>query len=364
MKKKNFLYFIILMTILIYLFIETKTAMAAVKEGSMLFFTSVLPSLFPFLVLSNMFFKLDYAKYMAKIFSPFMAKYFKLSGKGAYPLITSMISGYPIGSKTVSEMYLNNQLSFNEANKLISICSTPGPIFVIGTVATAFLNLPASGLIILPSIYMALFIYARLFFKRENHVFMGSNKQTYKKHYNLGKIFAESVSNSMDTLINVLGYIMFFSLIINLMDTTLLTHLDILPFKINMFLSNFIKGIMEMTIGIKGLSELNFISAPIMIGVITFLLSFGGLCANMQCISFISNTDLSIGKYLLSKLSLGLISGGISYILSFIFLKDATLTFNIGMKIPFMFNLTSSLIFVTVYTFTLITLITLIKKEI
>ena len=87
---------------------------------------------------------------------------------------------------------------------------------------------------------MALFIYARLFFKRENHTLLSSNKQTYKKHYNIGKIFAESVSNSMDTLINVLGYIMFFSLVINLMDTTPVsyTHLILIWIKTTLHLVN------------------------------------------------------------------------------------------------------------------------------
>jgi len=364
MKKKSFLYFIILITILIYLFFETKTAMNAVKEGGILFFTGILPSLFPFLVLSNIFFKLDYAKYLSKICAPFMTKFFKISGRGAYPIITSIISGYPIGSKTVSEMYLNNQISHNEANKLISICSTPGPIFVIGTVATLFLNFPKASLIILPSIYLSLFLYAYIFFKDGKYIPMKKERPTYKKHYNIGKIFSDSINNSMDTLINILGYIMFFSLIINILDTTILSTLDILPFKSNMFLSNFIKGMIEMTIGIKGLSELNFISAPIMIAIITFLLSFGGICVNMQCISFISNTDLNIPRYLLSKLYLGVISGGISYILSSVFLKGTVLTFNIGLKMPFTFTLTLTALFAVIYIFTIITLMILIKKEI
>lgn len=364
MKKKNFLYFIILCTLLIYLFFKTDNAMGAIKEGAELFFVSVLPSLFPFLVISNIFFMLDYTKYLAKIFNPFMSKYFKVSGSGAYPLITSIISGYPVGSKTVSEMYINGDLSYKDANKLIAICSTPGPIFVIGTVATSFFNIPIMGAIILLSIYSSLFIYASVLFKQEANTYNHHQHYSYKKHHNIGKVLSKSIKNSMETLINVLGYIMFFSLIINIFDSVILTNLSMLPFKSSLFLSNFIKGLLEMTIGIKGISELSYIPIPIIIASITFILSFGGLCANMQCISFISNTDLNIKGYLFAKIKLGIISGGLAYILSSFFLRGVTSTINIGINMPFTFNLTSSLLFTVIYTFIIFTTTALIKKEI
>lgn len=363
MKKQKILYFIILLIILLYLIFNTKNAVNAIKDGAILFFNGVLPSLFPFLVISNMFFKLDYAKYMAKIFSPFMTKFFKTSGIGAYPLISSIICGYPIGSKSVCDMYLNNKLTKKQASKLISICSTPGPIFVIGTVCNIFLNLPKSAIIILISIYLSLFIYARIFFKNDSKTNIYPSNANYKKHYNIGKIFSESITNSLNTLLNVMGYIMFFSLVINLVNNMIFLN-QALPFKIHIFLSAFLSGLIEMTNGIKALSSINIIPLPLIIASITFLLSFGGFCANMQCISFIVNTDLNIFKYLISKLVIGSISFIISYILSFIFLRGEITTFSITNSLPFSYSFTSALFFCAIYTFIIVTSAVILKKEI
>lgn len=363
MKKQRILYFIILIILLLYLILNTKNAVNAIKDGAILFFNGVLPSLFPFLVISNMFFKLDYAKYMAKIFSPFMTKFFKTSGIGAYPLITSIICGYPIGSKSVCDMYLNNKLTKQQASKLISICSTPGPIFVIGTVCSIFLNVPSSAVIILISIYSALFIYAKIFFKYDKETKKNISHSNYKKHYNIGKIFSDSITNSLNTLLSVMGYIMFFSLVINLIDNTIFFS-EHLPFKLHIFLSAFIKGLIEMTNGIQELSTINIIPLPLIISSITFLLSFGGFCANMQCISFIVNTDLNVLKYIISKIILGSISAIISYILSFIFLRGEITTFAINNFLPFSYSITSVFFFCIVYTFIIAVSAMILKKEI
>ena len=150
MKKKSTYLILILIA---YLFINSKEAIYSITSGLNLFVKNVLPSLFPFFVLSNMLFALGFANDIAPFFKKVM-KMFSLDKNAAFPILLSFISGYPIGSKTVCEMYENNCFSKNEAQRLLTICSNPSPIFIIATVGITFLNNKIAGIILLLSIYI------------------------------------------------------------------------------------------------------------------------------------------------------------------------------------------------------------------
>ena len=119
-----------------------------------------------------------------------------------------------------------------------------------------------------------------------------------------------------------------------------------------------------MTNGIKSLSQLNYIPLSYLICTITFLLTFGGICVNMQAISFITQTNLNITKYLLSKIILAVISSVISFVISFFVYKDTQTAFTIVPNPSLYFNLTSSLFLFIIYIFIICVFVYTLKKEI
>lgn len=344
------------------MFFYTKDIINSVKGGLSLFVCSVLPALFPFLVLSNIFYKLDLNIYLANFLAPCMENLFKVNKNGAYAFITSLISGYPVGSKIVCEMYENKEINNKEANNLIKICASPGPIFVVGVVATSFLNYPLASLIILPSIYLATTLFAFLFFKKKD-----INKITvakpFKSHYNIGKILSYSISNSLDTLLTILGYILFFSLIIKVTCISLTPILSLLPFKLSIFLTGMINGILEMTNGCEAISKISFLQAPSIVAILTFLLCFGGLCINMQCISFISKTDLNIKSFLIGRIIISVFAGAISFIISSVFLRKVIFTFYSFYNYPASLTINHLVFLIALYVFIITFIVYAVKNS-
>lgn len=94
---------------------------------------SVLPSLFPFMIVTAILIKTGVADAAAKPFS-------RISGKvnlprTAFPLfLMSACSGYPAGSRMVSEYYSGGLINESDCKKLAPLCSTAGPLFITGTV--------------------------------------------------------------------------------------------------------------------------------------------------------------------------------------------------------------------------------------
>lgn len=107
-------------------------------DGICLWAESVLPSLFPFMVITALLIKLGAAQTAAKPFAKFSRK-LKLP-PAAFPLfLMSVCSGYPAGSRILSEYCEDGMISRGEAKKLAPLLSTCGPLFALGTVgAKAF----------------------------------------------------------------------------------------------------------------------------------------------------------------------------------------------------------------------------------
>ncbi len=105
----------------------------ACLEGFTIWAESVLPSLFPFMVISGFLIKTGAADCAA-------APLKRICGRvhlpeSAAPLFAlSAISGYPAGSKMVSEYCSLGYVSKDDCRVLAPLCSTAGPLFIVGTV--------------------------------------------------------------------------------------------------------------------------------------------------------------------------------------------------------------------------------------
>ncbi len=114
-----------------------------------------------------------------------------------------------------------------------------------------------------------------------------------------------AIKNSIDTLLTILGTLACFLIISSIIINKL---------NLNNYTSAILKGILEITMGIKSLSSLNI--PNIYITVITSMfLSFGGLSIHMQVLSFLIDTKISYKEFLIARIYHSILSGIISYIL-------------------------------------------------
>ncbi len=102
-------------------------------EGFCIWAESVLPSLFPFMVICSVLIKTGAADLASKPLSKCCKKANLPSA--ALPLfLMSACSGYPAGSRMLSEYRQNGLVSDADCKKLAPLCSTAGPLFITGTV--------------------------------------------------------------------------------------------------------------------------------------------------------------------------------------------------------------------------------------
>ncbi len=102
-------------------------------KGFSLWAESVLPSLFPFMVISGIFIGTGMAQAAARPFSRMCGK-IGLPAAGMPLFIMSACSGYPAGSRMLSDFRASGALNDSDCKKLAPLCSTAGPLFITGTV--------------------------------------------------------------------------------------------------------------------------------------------------------------------------------------------------------------------------------------
>lgn len=109
-------------------------------QGIKLWAAVVLPALFPYFFVSAALTRLKITERLALTFSPVYRKVFKVSGIVSYAFFLSVISGYPVGAKIVSDLRKNGLLDEDEGVRAAALCSTSSPSFLIAAVGSAVFN--------------------------------------------------------------------------------------------------------------------------------------------------------------------------------------------------------------------------------
>ena len=316
---RRYLVFFLLLFSLVLLTVNARLS-ASFLDGLNLFITSVLPALFPYLFLKAIFSGLSATTKIASTFSPLLNVAFKTNGMVSYAFLMSIISGYPIGSKTVSDLYQNKILSHTEAVRASVLCSTSSPAFLISCVGNFMFKSTLFGALIYAVNVISAITVGVLyrFYKPNEKPTLKKSSISVIKYDNL--IYDTVYSSVISTLI-VGALISLFYLF-----TEALVSLNVLTPIINglsfIFKDEFLAkgvtfGLFEYTKGLKTIasSSIKLLSLP----SACFLSSFGGLCVLTQSAVYLKKAKIKIAPFLLAKILSAILSFVLGLILSFLF---------------------------------------------
>ena len=326
MKKVKFAFSVLILLLIFAFTLNSVKYIEVSLQGILLWGTLVLPALLPFMFFSKLLISTGFADSTSKIFKKFTTKLFKCPPISAFVYVISIISGYPVGAKLVSELYKQGEISKEEAYKITTFTSTSGPSFIIGTVAGGMLKSFKAGIIIFVSHLIGAIINGILFrnFKLNKN---SKNYQVYIKNKKIESL-QDIAYNCVSSILVVGVYICIFFLV-----TEILTDLNImyiLTKPLEMLLGVFnidtnvsysiINGLFEITKGCKLIST-SFLNNQILITtLITGIITFGGLAIYCQAITFLKEFDMTTSFYFKQKITHTVFSMVICLILCLIFM--------------------------------------------
>lgn len=272
------------------------TALYSARKGISLWMTDVLPALLPFFICANFLQSIGVIR---------------LLKSGIFPFIMSVLSGYPMGAKIIGDLKRQDEISLNEACRLMSFCSTSGPAFMVGAVGAGMLGSGSMGAIIAAAHYAGALANGVLFTAIFGRGGSGSITTGRLQQRSLQESFTESIIMSLKSLGIILAYIVLF------MFVTDLLHLSgILSLAPGQELRALIKGILEMTVGCGAVAECSGAADTVKCTLCAFIISWGGLSVMGQTMSMLSGTGISMRYIFISKLSHGLFSAAVAFVLA------------------------------------------------
>ena len=308
----------------------SRSNLPAVKSGLRLWANSVIPSLFPFFVATELLMHTDLVFQLGVILNNCMKPLFNIRGEGAFAFIMGIISGYPMGAKLATNFRKNNICSKEECERLLSFTNNSGPLFIIGTVGILMYGNTAIGILLFITHILACITVGFIFrfwkysdssISHNSHHIIKS-KQTPVTFSNLGSILSESITNSISTILLIGGFVVIFSSIISILKSSGL--LSVFSISISPILAFFnidssfatplISGFLEITNGINSISNISNKKISTNLIFTAFLLGFGGISVLLQVFSITSKSDLSIKPYVYGKLLHGVLAAFYTYI--------------------------------------------------
>ena len=325
--KRNILP-IIFLCFTMCLLIFSKSNLPAVKSGLTLWATSVVPSLFPFFVSTELLMHTNIVNIFGNILNKYMKPLFNVRGEGSFAFIMGIISGYPVGAKIATNFRKNDICSKEECERLLSFTNNSGPLFIIGTVGILMFGSTTIGLLLFTTHILSCISVGIIFrFWKKNSSTTSSNSIFSEKKQpvsfsNLGEVLADSITSSISTILLIGGFVVIFSSVISILKSSgilnvLSTCLSPLFNFINIdtsFISPIVCGFLEITNGINSISSIACKKLSINIILTAFLLGFGGISVLLQVLSITSKTDLSIKPYIYGKILQGILASVYTYI--------------------------------------------------
>ncbi len=292
----------------------------AVLDGLKLWLFCVVPSLLPYFFITAILSSLSVTSKITKIFSPLMEKVFRVNGTVSYAFFMSLVSGYPVGSKLVSELREKSVISQAEGVRASALCSTSSPMFMLSSVGSIMFNSPAFGLGLFVCHLLAVLSVGIIFsfYKRKQPP---TRTKTTISSGKLDNILYESSYSSVISCLTVGGLITLFYLFTEvLLSLNILTPLIALLSSVtgnSAQSSGLVLGLFECTRGLRELSAggITFLSLPLA----TFICSFGGLSVIMQSLAFLKQAKIKTAPFFVSKI--------LSAVLGFILAVFYTLIF-------------------------------------
>ncbi|MBQ5634313.1 MAG: hypothetical protein IIV11_05455, partial [Clostridia bacterium] len=124
------------------------TAIGAMSEGMKLCVSVVVPSLFPFMVFSDILVSSGGARLIAMPFSRLAGKLFGLSREGSVPLVLGILCGFPMGTRAALSLYSEGKISRGETEHLLCFCNGPSAAFLINAVGLSLFGSRDFGILL------------------------------------------------------------------------------------------------------------------------------------------------------------------------------------------------------------------------
>lgn len=285
--RKSYCSLLLSMLGMLILILDGKTALSGAREGISLCIQTVIPSLFPFFVLSTMVTGGIVGQNL-RLLSP-IGKLLRIPTGSESLWLIGLLGGYPVGAKMIRSANIEGDLSDQNFRRMMAFCSNSGPAFIFGIGSHLFTNPRLCWLIWLIHVVSAAIVAV---------LTPGGDTIPMKPRGQRAVRFADALESSIYTMALVCGWVVLFRILIAFIQ---FRCPETLPESGSLLLF----GFLELTNGCMQLYSVP--DEALRFVLFSMFLGFGGMCVAMQTWSLCDGRHMDM--YLRGKLLQGILSG-------------------------------------------------------
>ncbi|MGZ9584695.1 nucleoside recognition domain-containing protein [Paenibacillus marinisediminis] len=299
-------------------------AFRASLQGLKVWWNIIFPALLPFLVLSELLLAYGWVHGLGVLLNPVMRLLFRLPGVSGWAWAVGWTAGYPAGAEAVVKLRQQRRLSRSEGNRLLGLTHASSPVFMIAVIGVGFMQQADTGLLIAIVHWLSALLTAfilRWTAQPNEADAMHADTVSGSRSANdteqpgkptslprsivdamelahradgrpLGKLLGDSVSSAVQTLMMIGGYMMIFSVIIQVSRL-------VIPHQFGAYVLN---GLLEVNLGAFTIGTATFASPVFQAALVSAVLGWSGISAHLQVHSLMKNSDLRFSHFLLSRM--------------------------------------------------------------
>ena len=260
--------------------LDTKVVIIGTQEGIKLSLQTIIPALFPFIILSGIINSCLLGQTI-KFLLP-LSRLCKIPKGAESLLMLGFLGGYPVGAQAISQAYAQGSLTKNTAQRMLGFCNNAGPAFIFGMFSVIFSR---------PIILWVLWIIHILSGITVGLLLPGEELSDCKIKISEPMSVPKALQNAIKTTSIICGWVVIFRIIISFCDKWLFW---MLPVEMQVAFS----GFLELSNGCVLLQKIQQEASRFLLASV--FLAFGGICIGMQTKSVTEN--LGCGFYFSGKI--------------------------------------------------------------
>ena len=290
---------ILLLVVAATLLCMPEASATGMRRGLSLCAERLIPSLFPFLVISGTVARTGLCDKLGAHLHGLTRRLFGLPGVCAAGILIGFVGGYPAGASVAAALTRDGRVTREEGRRMLRFCVCAGPAFLIGTVGAGLLGSPESGALLLAAHWLAALCVG--VFGRRPIPLSRPEPPPLPVARPFAAALTEAVNESAAALIGMSGFVA--------LAASLLSVLDALgaPAAVTAVTA----GVAEVSLGSLAVIR----TGPLMPFWLGLILGWGGLSVHGQIAVLAAPAGLLSRDFLVARIRHGLLAGAFSWVL-------------------------------------------------
>ena len=279
-----------------------KVSVDGARNGLMYSFGVLIPSLFPFMFLSNFAVEYGISSKVGRVLAPFTEKVLYLPSEAGITVLLSLIGGFPVGAVGINALYKQGKISEKQAQRMLCFCVNSGPAFLISVVGAELYDSELIGIILLISQILSSLIIGivlGLFARRKEPLQKTVGNAQTKAEF--APAFIISAKNACAATINLCALVVLFSSFSSIFLTTL--NIDG-----QSTIGIIIKSILEVTDGCNCIAD-----SHLPIYFTSLAVGWSGICVHFQIFAAAENLIINKTSFTLARIFNGALSAALTF---------------------------------------------------